>query len=134
MRVIVAGSRTITKQAVVDNAINTAFNEWMSKDPENWKTYIQPEIVSSGAYGVDWLGEKYAKTHHLPLKVFPANWTLHGKRAGILRNIEMGQYADALIAVWDGSSRGTKHMIDYMLSLNKLVFIYKDTHENQHSN
>ena len=36
----------------------------------------------------------------------------------------MGNYADVLIAFWDGSSRGTKHMIDYMKSLNKQVFIF----------
>jgi hypothetical protein len=34
----------------------------------------------------------------------------------------MGDYADALIAVWDGVSRGTKHMIDY--STNKGLKIH----------
>lgn len=124
---IVAGSRSINKQSIVNSAINRAFFSWMEENHENekWKKWLGPEIVSGGAVGVDWLGEQYARTHGLPLKIFPADWETHGKKAGILRNIEMGNYADALIAVWDGKSRGTKHMIEYMKSLNKPVFIAK---------
>lgn len=43
---------------------------------------------------------------------FPADWDLDGKSAGFKRNVKMAEYADALVAFWDGSSRGTKHMID----------------------
>ena len=32
--------------------------------------------------------------------------------AGPLRNEKMARVADALIAFWDGKSRGTKNMID----------------------
>ncbi len=70
------------------------------------------EIVSGKARGADRLGEMFAVEHGYPVKYFPANWELHGKRAGPLRNIEMAEYADELIAFWDGKSRGTKHMID----------------------
>ena len=70
------------------------------------------EIVSGGARGADRLGEKYAKEMNLPVKVFPADWGTHGKSAGYLRNKTMAEYADVLIAFWDGESRGTKHMID----------------------
>lgn len=41
-----------------------------------------------------------------------ADWDLDGKSAGFKRNVKMAEYADALVAFWDGSSRGTKHMID----------------------
>ena len=43
---------------------------------------------------------------------FPADWDKYGKAAGYKRNGEMARNADALIAFWDGKSRGTKHMID----------------------
>jgi hypothetical protein len=125
MKVVVAGSRKITHQPTVERAILLAFNEWLAKDQDNWKWYFRPEIVSGGAYGVDFCGEVYANKHKLPLTIFKAQWDLHGKRAGFLRNEEMANYADALIAVWDGESRGTKHMIDSMKKRNKLVFVYE---------
>jgi Ni,Fe-hydrogenase maturation factor len=70
------------------------------------------EVVSGGAKGADILGERYAKERNLPLKIFLADWVTLGKRAGFVRNKEMAEYADALIAFWDKTSKGTKHMID----------------------
>jgi len=70
------------------------------------------QIVSGRARGADTLGEQYAKDNNLDLKVFPANWEKHGRSAGYIRNSEMANYANTLIAFWDGKSRGTKHMID----------------------
>lgn len=130
MKVIVAGSRSIRLYKVVENAINKAFNHWMANDPENWKLYTQPTIISGGAQGVDFFGELYAKKHSLPLEIFPANWDEFGKKAGILRNKVMGEHADRLIAVWDGQSKGTKQMITYMQGLNKPVYIYTGSDEN----
>lgn len=42
----------------------------------------------------------------------PADWDLYGKSAGFKRNVQMAEYADALVAFWDGASSGTKHMIE----------------------
>jgi hypothetical protein len=70
------------------------------------------EIVSGGARGVDLLGEDYAMGCLYNWKRFPADWDKHGKSAGYIRNEEMAKYSDALIAFWDGKSKGTKHMID----------------------
>lgn len=70
------------------------------------------EIVSGTARGADRLGERFAHEFGCKLKQFPADWS-KGRQAGMLRNIEMGNYADALVAFWDGKSRGTKFMIDY---------------------
>jgi len=72
------------------------------------------EIVSGGARGVDRLGERYARQRGLPCRVFPAQWTKYGKSAGAIRNAEMAKYADYGVAVWDGESRGTNHMIKLM--------------------
>lgn len=70
------------------------------------------EIVSGTAGGADTLGERYAQEKGYEVKKFPAKWNEYGKKAGYLRNQEMGDYADGLIAFWDGQSKGTKHMID----------------------
>ncbi len=113
MKLIIAGSRGLGNLQYVDEAYESS-------------PFIATEIVSGGARGVDSLGERYAiHILKIPVQVFIPSWDTFGKRAGILRNIEMGNYADALLAIWDGSSKGTKHMIEYMKSLSKPVFVYK---------
>jgi len=90
------------------------------------------EIVSGCARGADKLGERYADERGYPIKRFPADWGTFGKKAGYLRNEEMAQYADALIAFWNENSKGTKHMIDLaeIYKLKVRVVIYKNT-ENE---
>ena len=114
MKVIIAGSRSITDYLVLVQVMG-----WANKDGL-WAN----EVVSGGARGVDKLGERLAKDYNWKLTVFPADWDRHGKKAGIMRNIEMGNYADWLLAIWDGQSVGTKHMISYMKSINKPVLTY----------
>jgi hypothetical protein len=73
-----------------------------------WK----PTVVLSGtARGADTLGEQWAKRNNIPVERYPADWDTHGKRAGFLRNWRMARKGDALIALWDGLSRGTEQMI-----------------------
>lgn len=87
--------------------------------------YPITEIVSGGAKGADRLGEIWAKAKGIPLKIFYADWTKYGRRAGPIRNAEMGDYADALIVFWDGKSRGTKNMIDYAKKKNLTITVYR---------
>lgn len=82
-------------------------------------------IVSGMARGADALGHSLAKENHIPVYEFSADWDKHGKRAGFIRNEAMGRFADALIAFWDGESRGTSHMISFMQSLKKPVHIVR---------
>lgn len=69
-------------------------------------------IISGGASGADSLGEQYANERGYSLRQFPAQWEKYGRQAGPMRNREMAANADALIAYWDGKSRGTKNMIE----------------------
>jgi hypothetical protein len=80
-------------------------------------------IVSGGARGADSLAEQYAKENNIPFVIFKAQWDIFGKSAGIIRNEEMGRFSDLLIAFWDGESRGTKHMINFMRGLQKPVYV-----------
>lgn len=114
MKTIVAGSRTIDRHGLVRAAIVVS----------GWADQIT-EIVSGTARGVDQIGEQWAKEKRLPIKRFPAEWDRYGKRAGYLRNEAMAQYADALIAVWDGKSDGTKHMIDLAHRYGLQVFVFQ---------
>lgn len=69
-------------------------------------------IVSGHASGADALGERYAQERGLQLETYPADWKTHGRAADPIRNAQMASVAHALIAFWDGKSRGTKNMID----------------------
>lgn len=113
-KVIVAGGREFTdyhkaKQHIIE-AINDGFLSW------------DDELVCGMARGADMLGRD-VWIHVLQNKIheFPADWNKHGRAAGPIRNSEMGDFADKLIAFWDGESRGTKNMIDYMTKLGKPV-------------
>lgn len=83
------------------------------------------EVVSGKARGADSLGEKWANENNVPIKPFPADWDLYGKRAGYVRNSEMAEYAEGLIAFWDGESKGTKHMIDTAKSKGLEVYVIR---------
>jgi len=77
------------------------------------------EVISGGAIGADKLGEKWAKESKIPLRKMAADWDMYGKRAGFIRNNEMGMYCDEAIIFWDGTSKGSKNMIDVMKRFNK---------------
>lgn len=83
------------------------------------------EIISGGATGADALGERYAKEKGYTIKRFPADWNRYGKKAGPLRNKQMADYADAVIIFWDGSSRGTKNMLEIAREQGLKIGIYK---------
>lgn len=69
------------------------------------------EIVCGMARGADRLGEQYAKERGYRIRYMPADWDTYGRSAGYKRNVQMAEYADALVAFWDGASSGTRHMI-----------------------
>jgi hypothetical protein len=97
VKCIIAGSRTIRDYAIVAKAIADS----------GFEITI---VVSGGAYGVDACGEEWASENGIPIMRFPAKWDAYGNAAGPIRNEQMAKYADALILVWDGSSRGSTSM------------------------
>lgn len=112
MRTIIAGSSHITDYSMVAAAV----------EQSGWHPTA---IISGGARGVDTLGECWAKDNDVPIERFPADWAKHGKAAGYQRNLLMAEHAEALIAVWDGESRGTKHMIDIARRAGLQVHVHK---------
>ena len=100
MRTIIAGSRSTTQEQ---------FNEGIALC--TWLDEITV-VISGTAQGADVLGEQWAKSHGLEIERYPADWAEHGRAAGPIRNRLMAENADALIAIWDGTSRGTKNMFE----------------------
>ena len=82
-------------------------------------------IVSGHASGADALGERYAQERGFQLETYPADWQAHGRAAGPIRNAEMAEVADALIAFWDGQSRGTANMISLAKSKGLSVAVVR---------
>jgi len=110
MKTIIAGSRGIKDMKMVIDAIE--------------KSGIRISTVLSGrAKGVDMLGELWAMKNNVPVESYLPNWKRFGKGAGLKRNIEMINNADALIAIWDGKSKGTAHTIKKAKEKGLLVFI-----------
>lgn len=103
MKVIIAGGRDFSDMDLLSRKCDRILRD------------IPPHeitIISGNASGADTLGVQYAYDRKIKVEHYPANWYGVGKGAGEIRNIEMAKNADALIAFWDGKSRGTKHMID----------------------
>jgi hypothetical protein len=114
MRTIIAGSRdadlTMTR---LDEIIKMA-------------GFPVTEVVSGGSGNIDLLGEKWALAHKIPVSRFTAAWQAYGLSAGPRRNRQMAEYADALIAIWDGESKGTFNMIKEATKRDLSVFVAGD--------
>lgn len=121
MKVIIAGSRTISDYFTIDYAISQALQEW------NISIRDIKEIVSGKGRGVDTIGEQWASQHSIPVVSFPAKWVAYGNAAGPIRNQQMAVYADALVAIWDGKSRGTADIIQRAKTRRLKVYVYNTT-------
>lgn len=110
-KIVVFGSRSICDVNQIARAIiNSGYKQI-------------PVLITGCAIGVDQTAEYLLEDHVDQIVKCPANWKRFGKRAGMLRNELMAELADVGIAVWDGKSRGTKHMIDELRERNKPVFV-----------
>lgn len=103
-RIIIAGNRTFNNYALLKEQCEYLLHESMVVN--------NIVIVSGHAAGADTLGERFAAEHGLKCELHPADWKRYGKAAGPIRNAEMAAVSDALIAFWDGKSRGTRSMIN----------------------
>jgi hypothetical protein len=112
MKTIVAGSREGVSIDDVRKAMSSC----------GWEI---SEVVSGAARGADRYGEEVAGELGIQVKRFPADWAKYGKEAGHIRNILMAQNAEALVAVWDGKSSGTRDMIRIAKMNGLKVFVYK---------
>lgn len=81
-------------------------------------------IVSGGARGVDRVAETAARARNLECVIFPADWETHGRGAGYIRNKQIIDAADRVVAFWDGVSKGTKHSMGVAESLGKPLEVH----------
>ena len=111
IRLIVAGTRTFEDYALMKEKLDRIILGLQEDYPG-----APVVIISGNAKGADQIGIQYTMERKLPLRKFPAKWNKYGKMAGPIRNAQMMSYAKegipALVAFWDGKSRGTKNMIN----------------------
>jgi len=102
LKLIVAGSRDWPwRQYIFD-----ALDHYTKNYP---KEYI--EIVDGGALGADRCGRDWAIERGIKYKTMNADWDGLGMRAGLERNTQMAEYANAAIVFWNGKSTGSADMI-----------------------
>lgn len=105
-RLIVAGGRDFRdRERLAATVVDVA---------ESLPEGTQTSLVSGMARGADLLAYQFAVEANVKVYEFPADWNRYGKSAGYRRNAEMADFADGLLAFWDGQSRGTGHMINLM--------------------
>ena len=114
MKLIIAGSRSIDEIVAYAEIVKLRILD-------NSPIANVTEIVSGRARGPDKAGEVYGDFYDIPIKKFPADWNKFGKRAGPIRNAEMAKYADMLLLIWDGKSRGSLDMRQRMVGLGKPI-------------
>lgn len=108
MKVAIVGSRNIN---------NLDIKKYM---PQNIRI-----IISGGANGIDVLAENYAKNYNIPNLIIKPDYKKYGKMAPLIRNREIVDHADVIIAFWNMKSKGTEYVINYAKSQNKKVIIHK---------
>lgn len=95
---------------------------------ENLEKYLPKEtteIISGGARGVDTCAREYALSHGIKLTEFLPDYKKYGRSAPLKRNITIIENADLVLAFWDGSSRGTKFVIDKCRELDAYIKVYR---------
>ena len=107
MRVAIIGSR------------NLMINDLERYLPEN-----VTEIVSGGARGIDSCAREYAKSNGIKLTEFLPDYKKYKRGAPLKRNLEIIDYAETVIAFWDGKSKGTEYVIKSCKQLNKKIIVY----------
>lgn len=102
MKVLACGSRRFADQFAASLAIDARIGQLPA----------DCEVIHGGAAGADEMAGRAAYARGLPVTVFIPDWDHHGKRAGVLRNLQMlDQAPDLVLAFWDGKSTGTAHTI-----------------------
>lgn len=85
-------------------------------------------IISGGAEGVDRTAENWAIEKKVNRDIFKPNYSkYHGKVAPLMRNKQIVESADFILAFWDEDSTGTEHALNYAKKLGKTcIIVFED--------
>jgi len=103
MKIGIVGSRTFNNYELLKEVMI----DYLNRDNE-----LNCElVVSGGARGADYLGERWAKENDIPTLIFKPEWDKYGKSAGFRRNQDIVKNSDFVVVFWDGVSKGSDSSI-----------------------
>jgi hypothetical protein len=112
IRICVAGSRSINDYGL--------FKEEFLRFLENYQGYDIVIVTGRAKDGPDDMAYHLARWDlGIPYEEYPADWKQFGNSAGMHRNVKMSEVLDSLFVMWDGESKGTKHMLKITNKLGK---------------
>jgi len=120
LKLAVVGSRSCSDDMLIIEYLTYISVLW--EDPKQEDSF-RMELVSGGAKGPDTIAERWAKVCRIPTKIFLPDWDKYGKAAGFIRNQQIVDYCNMVLAFWDRKSKGTKDSIDKALKAGKPVWI-----------
>jgi len=110
MKVIIAGSRRVYSIPLIEFAVKES-------------SFEITEVEEGGASGIDKAAKHWAHKNAIPVVTFEADWNKFGNEAGPIRNQEMAEWGDALIAIPDKESKGTWDMYKRAKDRDLLIYV-----------
>lgn len=120
MKLAIVGSRTFNDEFLMAEYLTIFTTAYGFTDEVNPPDV---EVISGGAKGADSLGERFAKINRCPVTIFKPDWDKYGKSAGFIRNQQIVDTCDIVLAFWDGKSKGTQDTINKAKKTKKPTFI-----------
>ena len=120
MQLAIIGSRNFTNYAQLRDVINQYF---VSHQDAGYPKFTFDTIISGGAKGADDMGAKFAKINNIGLREYIPDWDKHGKSAGFIRNRNIINDSDFILAFWDGISKGTANSLSLAKKQKKPTLI-----------
>lgn len=124
MKTAVVGSKSVTDFQIIKDVINKPINLF------EWKI---TEIVIGGVDYCDLGAALWARQNKVPIRIFQPNWKQWGKRAGLMRNIEIVNYADAIIILCEEDVEAFRNLINMAREKHRKIYLYhlrEKYHEN----
>lgn len=122
IRLGVVGSRSFDRYPVLKQELDKLLSQSHSQSQSQSQIHIEM-VVSGGAAGADRLAERWAEENHIPTTIYKPDWKKYGKAAGLMRNREIVNDSDLVIAFWNGWSKGTASSIDLAKEMGKGLII-----------
>jgi len=123
MNFLVAGSRSFYSENLDDKTLKKHYKVGLETLEKVYTTYGITSVISGKATGADTFGENWGISKELIIKECPAEWDRYGKRAGMVRNKEMGEDEDVAVIFCDEKSKGTINMINIIKKLKKPLIL-----------
>ena len=105
-KLIITGGRDYNDYAMVVDVLN----------------HLNPSVViQGGATGADALAREWALDNGKEVITYNADWDIHGKSAGPIRNKQMcSEHKDAILIAFQGG-KGTENCVNEAVKLNMIV-------------